>query len=646
MSKYNLRPRSNKNDNSSTLGLEIVPKPIKSKTPKVKSNVKSIEKVGDINENLIKKLIEKKIGDDYLKLDDYLKFQENFINNVSKRLQDDFSKIIDEQFEDIGELVDKKFEEFEDQIHDSIHEHFDKFEDLIDNDVFEDMVVDIVEEKYRDFFNAIRKTRIHFNALHPKEIKKPVKFTSKFGPPKRNYEDAFDEDKDKNTTINKKGKSTTPNSSNQPVIVIASGVNPNEISTSPQGKSPSKLPAKYDEDILEEFREKDPLLEKLLDLESSLEVKERIYDKYLLYKRSVNGREKDNDKKWLQKVLKLPFNKNAEYPVTRESPKSEIRNLVNKMFNNLNEEVHGLFSVKEEIIVEITKRLLNPENKGSIIVLEGEPGIGKTYMAHNLAKIIGLPFESISLGGCKDADILNGNDPVYVGSHEGSIARALQKMGVSNGLLYLDEIDKLGDTPKGNEVSYALLSILDETQNYKFNDNYFCDIDIDLSRLLVIGSVNDRDKINPILKDRMKFIRLPNPTFEDKVEITKNHFIPKYSKLYDISEEEMVIPMDTIKDIVRKSGNSIGVRDLKRDVDHIISRFNFLKNTYCANNNANTKTNNRKSKKSNNETEAPKLSFTIQDFTLPYTLTPESIDILKGEFKQKEVPESVRKMYM
>lgn len=615
--RYNLRSKNNEDE------LKIV-KPTKRSRDNDKVAI-------SLSKKEIDELIAKGVSSHYLKV------QDMFVDHITKKLGTEFTNIINDQMGDVANLVDGKMETFSDEIHDSIHSHFDKFDELVDPELFEDLVVDAVENKYRPLFNAMRKTRVHFNSMFPEESKKKVKFGDKFGPPKRNYEDAFETP----AAVTNEQKKTKEMPSNVPLdqapMMFLNALAGGDFGGM-QKPNKNQYPKEYNEEILNTFENKDHILENLINLKAPLKMKNVIYERFLSYIKSMPGKEKDNDKKWLQKVLKLPFDKRAEYPVSKESPKHEIRELVNNMFNKLNEEVHGLYSVKEEIIVEIMKRLLNPENKGAIIVLEGDPGIGKTYMAHNLASIIGLPFESISLGGCKDADILNGNDPVYVGSHEGAVARALQKMGVSNGLLYLDEIDKIGDTQKGDEVSYALLSILDETQNYKFNDNYFCDIDINLSRLLVIGSVNDREKINPILRDRMKFIKLPTPTFEDKVEITVKHFIPKFCKLYDISPTEMIIPLSTVKDIVRKSGDAPGVRDLKRDVDHIISRFNFLKNTY---------TGPEEEGEIVLHTDNTKLSFALHDFTLPYTMTPETVDILKGPFNQKkELSESVVKMYL
>lgn len=242
------------------------------------------------------------------------------------------------------------------------------------------------------------------------------------------------------------------------------------------------------------------------------------------------------------------------------------------MKTSLDTAVHGMDDAKEEIILEVMKRLTNVDNQGKILVLEGPPGIGKTYLSRNVSECMKIPYHSIALGGCKDASILNGMDYCYVGSHPGSIARALKSLGCSNGLLYLDEIDKIGSTSRSEEVSASFLSILDETQNQEFVDNYLFDLKLNLSKLFIIGSVNDASKIDPILRNRMKIIKLPSPTEQDKLEIVRDHFVPNYLKSYDIDDNEIIFSDAIIKYIISKTTKEPGVRELKRNTEHIISR--------------------------------------------------------------------------
>lgn len=258
-------------------------------------------------------------------------------------------------------------------------------------------------------------------------------------------------------------------------------------------------------------------------------------------------------------------------------------------------------------------------------------------MSRNVSECIQIPFHSISLGGCRDANVLNGMDYCYVGSHPGAIARALKSMGCANGLLYLDEIDKIGSTSRSEEVSASFLSILDESQNTSFEDNYLFDLKLNLSKLFIIGSVNDANKIDPILRNRMKIIKLPSPTEKDKIEIVKNHFIPKYMKEYGIKEGEIIFSEDIIKYLILKTTKEPGVRELKRNTEHIISRFNLLRKTHIK----------RRSKKRKvDDSKELKFSFSIPDFCVPLELDEGIVDKFMAKSKQEDMNMSVQRMYM
>lgn len=614
-------------------------------------------------------------------------FKNSFIKEiyeiVGESVREEMDEVVEELTNDIiptamDEVMDERLGEFADEVHTSIHDHFDKFDELIDQEVLEDMIVDTVEEKYRDFFNALRKLRARFRLAHPELAKKGIKLNNtSFDAPKKNHEDPVskvpggicgdkdecncDDDDDQlpglKKGVLKVGGKKIP-------VLVSNRPPPGHPLATKDGKpvKDGPLPDKFDEEKLQKRNNKDKYLTQILELKTSQSNKEAIYERYMSYVSQTDGKEKHNDKKWLEKALKLPFDKIVPPVVNHNSSSAEVRNLVSSMFEKLNQNVYGMNHVKEEIVVEVVKRLMNPDVKGKIIVLEGPPGIGKTLIAHNVASSIGLPFDSIALGGCRDADILKGHEPIWVGSHEGRIARSLQKMGVGNGLLYLDEIDKIGDTPKGQEVAYALLSILDETQNYCFNDNYFTDISMNLSRLFIIGSVNDRNKINPILADRMKFITLEAPSFDDKVEMVKKFFVPMYNKEFGMSQDDFELDEESVKYLVKHSGGEKGVRDLKRDTEHIISRINFLKRTRENETDIEdaspppTKSKRRKTKTEQEEddnsssqetnTNPLNLSFSLSNFEMPLKITPQDIEVLKGNYAKKETNEHVNRMYL
>jgi len=402
-------------------------------------------------------------------------------------------------------------------------------------------------------------------------------------------------------------------------------------------------PKTFNEDTLKNHT--DPMIQKIVNLETSAHNKSVIYREYV-NGLTPSGRDKRDvkAKEWLDVAMAMPYSKCMSYPITTSDSNSKVHSFLLDMQHKLDATVHGMKEAKEEIMLEVMKRITNQNCQGKILVLEGPPGIGKTYLSRCISECINVPFESISLGGCRDSSILDGMDYCYVGSHPGAIARALKSLGYANGLLYLDEIDKIGDTPRSQEVSASFLSILDETQNSTFEDNYLFDLKLDLSKLFIIGSVNDSSLINPILRNRMKIVKLPVPTEQDKVDIAKNHFIPTYMKQYSIDENNLVFDDQVIKYILKKTPKEPGVRELKRAIDHIISRFNLLSRTHIQH-----KHSSKRSAVSDTEPDQHKqleFSFSIPNFEMPLKLTTSVIDVFMNTMKAEEDNESHKRMYM
>ena len=402
----------------------------------------------------------------------------------------------------------------------------------------------------------------------------------------------------------------------------------------------AQYPKKYDEKLLKDHP--DPTIKQIMELSTKLSNKEAIYKEYLNGLGS-NGKSKRDAKQqeWLDWALSLPYDKVVKYPVTREDTNLKRHEFLYDMRQKLDSTVHGMAEPKEEIMLEVMKRMMSTENVGKILVLQGAPGVGKTFLCRSVSECVNIPFESIALGSCKDSSLLNGHDYTYVGSHPGMIARALRKMGCSNGILYLDELDKIGMTEKSKEVSSTLLSILDETQNSDFKDNYLTDLSLDLSKLFVIASVNDESLIDPILRNRCKIIKLPDPTVQDKVEIVKNHFIPMYMKQYSIGEDEFEMDDESIKYLMSKVQKEPGVRELKRAVEHILSRFNMLRMTHVEE---------KSTKKRKVDTSSSKklvFSYSIPNFKLPMKLSSSIIDtFMSTGIAKEEIDHSVKRMYL
>lgn len=197
-----------------------------------------------------------------------------------------------------------------------------------------------------------------------------------------------------------------------------------------------------------------------------------------------------------------------------------------------------------------------------------------TKILHTLAEALNLPFNQINFGGINDGSILTGHSETYVGSKPGKIVEMLTKSKCMNPIFYLDEIDKISDTKK-KEINGILTHLLDEEQNDKFQDNYLSNINIDLSKVFFVISFNDITKVNPIVLDRMRVIKIKNPSMEDKLIIAQDKLIPQIKSQLNAS-----LP-DLTKDIIHyilynKVQKEDGVRQLKKTLEKIFYKLNYM----------------------------------------------------------------------
>lgn len=199
-----------------------------------------------------------------------------------------------------------------------------------------------------------------------------------------------------------------------------------------------------------------------------------------------------------------------------------------------------------------------------------------TRICNALSSILNLPFHQISLGGLTDPHILLGHSETYVGSKAGRIVQILQQSKCMNPIIYFDECDKIGSTDKNIEMNGVLTHILDEEQNKQFTDNYLENIKLDLSKVLFILSFNDITKLDPIVRNRMKIIKVQNPSVNDKINIVKNMIIPEYIKnLYIYNKYNVLINDSIIKYIINeKTIKEAGLRNIKKNIETILNKIN------------------------------------------------------------------------
>lgn len=451
--------------------------------------------------------------------------------------------------------------------------------------------------------------------------------------------------------------------------------------------------ARYDalEKHLSRSREHFSLKHKVLDLNLPEKHLTVVWETYEMLQRLEPGQSDYNKHyEWLQWILRMPWGVYCPQPVFRES--ADLRNMLLALRFQLDRNVYGLNSVKEELMLFCMDRLVQrtfPDQQnqgrqrgGKILAIEGSPGVGKTHLIRTLASSWGLPFQSIAAGGCKDSSFWDGHSITYEGSVPGRVVKAIRQAKTMNPLIYIDELDKLSDHEHSKDVSGILLHILDETQNSEFYDKYFGEVPLDLSQVLWVLSINNRDLIDPVLRDRLHILKIPDPTVKEKVATADEIIIPELMSLYGLTEEDMTFPRETIGSLIeQKTNGEKGMRRLKQVLEAIIRRIAFLKDTLVSlpaaavwhaaqvttlTSQATSQSSSMnhvpfqlthlqpaqpipaeiiKQRKLEKEKFLQQTSFAIKDFRLPVTVTRDVAESLLRHFSPDEVPESVRRMF-
>ena len=312
--------------------------------------------------------------------------------------------------------------------------------------------------------------------------------------------------------------------------------------------------------------------------------------------------------KWINGLISIPFNKYVSLSVNNNNTIEEKREFIVNTKSILDKSIYGHNDAKTHILQVIGKWIKNPQSQGNVLALQGPMGNGKTTLVkEGIAKAIGRPFSFIALGGQSDSSLFEGHSYTYEGSHWGRIIDILIESKCMNPVIYFDELDKVSETFKGEEIIHMLTHLTDPSQNSLFQDNYYPGINIDLSKVLFIFSFNDESKVNRVLKDRMYVINTKGFNTKEKNKICRDYVLPELYDTYLFKHEDITINDDILEYVIDKFTNKEeGVRNLKRCIESIISKINIYYLTGDSNN--------------------IDLNFKIKDFKLPYIINREDID--------------------
>jgi len=302
--------------------------------------------------------------------------------------------------------------------------------------------------------------------------------------------------------------------------------------------------------------ELDELEEKIKSSGMTKEAEQKCYSEFKKLKMmSPMSAEASVVRTFIETLINLPW-----------TDKTEINKNLKNAEIDLDNDHFGLEKVKERIVEYLAVQNRVGKLKGPILCLVGPPGVGKTSLGNSIAKSINRKFIRMALGGVRDEAEIRGHRRTYIGSMPGKILQNMTKVGVTNPLFLLDEIDKMGQDFRGDPSS-ALLEVLDPEQNHTFTDHY-AEIEYDLSDVMFVATANSMN-IPEALLDRMEIIRLAGYTESEKLNIATKYLIPKQLKAHGLKRSELNITGKAIKDIIQFYSREAGVRNLEQKISKI-----------------------------------------------------------------------------
>lgn len=345
----------------------------------------------------------------------------------------------------------------------------------------------------------------------------------------------------------------------------------------------SKLKEKDKEDmlhLLKKIQDTDqtlkPLFFKIMD--STMDLTTKAYSfKKLNELEDLNPHTDDyyKTKMLLEALVKIPFGKYKTIEKINPTKTRKVKKFMKRVDKKMNTHVYGHEKTKERIKQIMAKWITNPDSRGNVIGLCGPPGTGKTELLRTLGeKVLDRPFHLVSLGGAHDSSYLEGFEYTYVGSKWGRVVECLLKSDCMNPVFFFDELDKVSNNHRGDEIMNFLIHLTDPVQNDKYHDKYFGNLDLDLSKALFVFSFNHASKVDRILRDRMEIIKVEGYPINDKIHIVKSYLLPKICKDVGFLYENLVVSEEIIKYIIAGYTFEGGVRRIKEHFTNIVMALN------------------------------------------------------------------------